>query len=213
MRTAPPFPLPVGHVFGPPGDLRYHDGRVIRDSLGLRRWQAALHGYWCRPNCLTSGLYDGRTQRAVYEVQEVLGRPRTGLLGAEEWPVPWETPRPRKPLPEPPPKPTPWESRQAARDRKKKWLRHSNHRVQFGTDPDAPPWYPGRPFGPHEIGDHVRRVQEILGLTPSGRYTLQMTQRIRGWQRAMGLPVSGVVDIRTACLLDPPQQAETPHAS
>lgn len=204
---APPFPLRRGDVFGPGGgNLRYHDGSNWRDSAELRRWQAALIGRWRRPRYRVTGRFDGLTQSGVRKVQAHLGRPRTGLIGPEEWAAVWGPP-PVKP----PPPPLSKEAKIAIKQKQKAyWDKISKYKVRYGSDPNAPQWYPGRPFYVHEHGPHVRRVQEILGTPTHGRYTLDLARRIAGYQRAMGLPISGIVDVRTAAMLDPPEQDETP---
>lgn len=198
-----PFPLPDGHFFSTAGDLRAHDGRNVRDAMALRVWQANYVGRWHRPRHTMSAVYNGHVWRAVREVQAHLGLPLTGRLGAAEWAAVWGPPPPGRyvrPKAEPPPRAV------VLQKRREKWDKISKWGVRYGSDPGAPPWYPGRPFGQHEHGPHVRRVQEILGTPPHGRFTAALARRIRGWQRVMGLPVSGIVDVRTACLLDPPRE-------
>lgn len=211
---APAFPLPAGHVFGPTcGDLSVHDGRQVFDSQHLRQWQNAYCGRWRRPQATPTGLFDGPTQRGVAEVQTVLGLPVTGRLGADEWAAVWEREPPTKPEPPPKPEPTPTERYYAKLRRQKildRWKRYSKYKVVYGATEGAPDWYPGRPFGPHETGPHVTRLRELLGFSSKGKYTLDMARRVRGLQRAHGLPESGLCDGRLAALLDPPQQDDPP---
>jgi peptidoglycan hydrolase-like protein with peptidoglycan-binding domain len=147
-----------------------------------------------------SGLYDGHTQRAVVEVQERAGLSRTGLLGPREWAAVWT----HTPAPKPPPKPPERRklTRQELRERRRYWKRVSEWQVEPGTSPDAPAWYPGRPFGPRHEGEHVKAVQEVLGFHVSGRFQVALARRVAGVQRAHGLPESGVVDARTATLIE-----------
>lgn len=198
----PKFPLPLGHVFGPSRHhITHHDGRAKLDGLALRRWQSRFAGSWQRPWMHPSGLFDGLTQKAVLEVQATLGLRRTGLLGAREWAAVWErTPPPPKPKPvrQPPRKLTNREKRQ----RRRYWRKFSQWQVEPGSDPDAPGWFPGRPFGPHSKGDYVLKVQEILGYAPTGRFSKAMARRVAGLQRVHGLPESGVVDARTAQVIE-----------
>lgn len=206
---APPFPLPLGHTFGAAGgDLSRHDGRTWPDGERLSQWQSAYCGRWRRPLCTPTGRYDGPTQAGVAEIQQHLGLPVTGLLGPDEWAAVWELPPPAPP--EPAPKPAVSESTRRAilARRLDYWRKYSKYKIRYGSDPNAPAWYPGRPFGPHEYGDHVTRVQEILGYKTTGRFSLAMGKRIRGLQRAWDVPVSGLVDARTAALLDPVDESE-----
>jgi peptidoglycan hydrolase-like protein with peptidoglycan-binding domain len=207
VTEIPVFPLPAGHCFGPgaASDLRFHDGRTNpRDGLELVKWQKAYHGLWRRPKGTVSGRYDADTQKAVKEVQTVLGVPVTGFLGATEWVAVWERVPPRKPKPEPSTRlaDQPW-VKKAKRKRFKDHMRkYSRWKVRPGSDPDAPFWFPGRCFGPGEDGPHVKRVQQLLGLKTTGLMNRDTVARLRGWQRANDLPVSGVVDAYQARLLE-----------
>lgn len=210
---APSFPLPAGHTFGPTcGDLSVHDGRQWQDSQHLRQWQNAYCGRWRRPQATPTGLYDGPTQRGVAEVQQILGVPVTGRLGPDEWAAVWEREPPGKPESPPKPEPTTNERyyaklrRQRERER---WAKYSKYKIVY-NNPGAPPWYPGRPFGPNETGPHVERLRELLGFRPKGRYTKEMARRVSGLQRAHGLPESGLCDVRLAAILDPPDTDPPP---
>lgn len=180
--------------------VTHHDGRAKLDGLALRKWQARFCSHWHRPWMHPSGLYDGLTQRAVLEVQERAGLPRTGLLGTREWAALWtHTPEPPKPRKPPEIKKL---SRQELRKRRRYWEKFSQWQIEPGSDPNAPNWYPGRPFGPHTKADYVKPVQEVCGFNSTGRFQVTMARRVAGLQRAHGLPESGVVDARTATLIE-----------
>lgn len=180
---AAPFPLPAGHVFGVrPGDLQTHDGRDFSDARQLATWQRAYRARWDSSFSSDSGRFDGPTQRAVLAVQRVLGVPCTLLLGESEWRAVWE--QTGGPIPSETPHVPPPEL------------------VVHGSTIDGPDWHPGRPFGVGETGAHVTRLRQILGLSPGRTYTDEVARRVRGLQRAHGLPVSGVCDVRFAQLIE-----------
>lgn len=203
-----PFPLTAGHIFGPHvGDIRYHTGREsLRDTRDLARWQRAYSERLDRRGITVNGVFDGDTQRAVINVQRLAGLPLSGCIDAATWDAVWTVQRPPKVNAVAPPlEPNPATVKRTVRgDRKSTyWRRHSKAGVEYGADPDAPPWYPGRPFGPNESGWHVQRVQELIGLNPTGRFTQEVARRVRGVQRMNDLPVSGIVDAATARTIDP----------
>jgi hypothetical protein len=45
-------------------------------------------------------------------------------------------------------------------------------------------------------------VQEVLGFKPTGRFQVALGRRVAGLQRVNGLPESGVVDARTARVIE-----------
>lgn len=195
------FPLPLGHMFGMSlsGDLRFHDCRYsIVESSQLRQWQFRYRSMWAS-KLEPTGRYDGPTQRAAVTVQEALGLPVTGWIDQGTWEAVWRHRRPqRAPEPDPPAKP-----KRLTKQQWEHWRLQSQFDIRYGKDDGDPPWYPGRPFGRHESGWHVRQVQEILGLKPTGRFNEETQRRVRGWQKMRGLPASGVIDSPTARLLDP----------
>ena len=203
----PGYPLPYGHVFGPQrNSIIHHDGTNPHDSLALRQWQTRLRNNWRQNYVEVTGRFDAATQRAVLRVQEVLGVPRTGVLGAREWEAAWTHELPTKPKP---PKPPTGRGRskqpgyrQDYERRRKYWEDFSQWKVELGKVLDAPPWYPGRPFSVHSRGPYVEHVQRLLGFPPHGRFTVRLMQRIRGLQRVHDLPETGVVDAGTAKLLE-----------
>lgn len=144
-------------------------------------------------------MYDAGTQAATVAVQRLARLPTTGWLDAETWAALWtvERPRVKPPRRQPTIKDTP-----GPKDGRRYWHRMSGKEVDFQKD-GGPPWYPGRPFGPNEVGWHVQRLQEILGLHPSGRFNVHVAARVRGVRQQMGIPVSDVVDVRVAEYLDP----------
>lgn len=203
-----PFPLPTGHVFGPPnGALHWHTGRDdLTDSQWLKVWQDAYRqkvNRSVRPDQIRP-VFDGSVQAAVIDVQRRTGLPVTGLLDPDTWAAVWAYSPPQRVAPEVPKQPKGGRQlRHGSRKSWDYWRRFSNHNIQYGEDPAAPPWWPGRPFGPHEKGWHVREIQELLDVKPTGTYNRDTQRRVAGVQRVNDLPVSGIVDRRTALLIDP----------
>lgn len=108
--TAPHFPLPSGHVFGPrQGDERYHSGYFGADDRNnLRKWQAQMrHRGW---NIGVDGLYGNETRHIAVAFQKEKfgnsdgvrsfparngGRAWTaefGLIGPNTWAAAWTAP-------------------------------------------------------------------------------------------------------------------------
>lgn len=203
-----PFPLPAGHLFGPPnGAIHWHSGRDnLADGQWLRVWMDQYRravNRSVRPDQIRP-VFDGYVQRAVVDVQRRTGLPVTGTLDPDTWAAVWTYSPPEKP-------PAPEVPKERTGGRKLTgvsktgfdyWRRFSNWKVEYGADPAAPPWWPGRPFGPHEKGMHVRELQSLLGVKETGTMNRDTVARVRGLQRVNDLPVSGVVDVRTACLAD-----------
>ncbi len=209
----PPWPLPLGHKYASTqyGSLMYHDGRHdLRDRAAIKTWGLAYKARIRRPRYQPTGLYDGPTQRAVAECQKLAGLPATGVLGPDEWPLPWTL--------DPPPgawvKPGGEHAEEQNRAHKVNvrdyWRRYSKLEVIPGGDPNAPTWFPGRPFGQREYGQHVKPVQEFFGHKTNGRFDRELASRIRGFQRANDLPVSGLVDARTAWLIEDKKNSPPP---
>ncbi len=201
----PEFPLPLGHSFGPQGgSLMWHDGRsLLHERQALARWQRAyrerINRRW---GGQATGVYDGDTQKAVIDLQTRADLPRTGLVDPATWAAVWThapSPRPAPPKVEK----VPGRVRSSTRKSWHYWRRFSTFEIRYGTDPALPPWWPGRPFGPHEKGWHVREIQTLLGLKDTGTFNADTQARVRGVQRMHHVPISGVVDGRTALLIDP----------
>lgn len=153
-----------------------------------------------------TGIFDGQTQRAAVKVQEAASLPVTGWIDRDTWEAVWTAQRPA-PVPV---DLTPTKPKSISKEQWDYWRKTSKHNITYGKDPTDPPWYPGRPFGRHESGWHVREVQNLLGLKLTGIYNEDTARRVRGWQKMHGLPASGVMDSTTARRLDP-QTEETPH--
>lgn len=202
----PQWQLAVGHRFGPSGyDLRNHDGRnSLPDSRALATWQHAYRQRIKRVD-LRIGVFDGATQAAALEVQRLAGLPATGIIDQDTWHAAWTAERPKVEPPERKPATeaaTKAQLKKGATKAKDYWRRVSN-RVEFVTDGTQPPWWPGRPFGPGEFGWHVEQLQRLLQARITGRYTKELGARIRALRRLHGLPVSDLVDMRLAVILDP----------
>lgn len=200
--TVHPWPLPVGHRYGPPGyDLRNHDGRTsVVESSALRAWQLAyrhrikrqdfLFGYWCSV-----------TQTAALDVQRLAGLPRLGCIDRDTYEAVWTVTKPKV---EPPAKPQPTKGQLRLRAKKQKdyWRRVSND-VTFTVDGSQPPWWPGRPFGPGDQGWHVEALQDAIQARKTGVYNRETASRVRALRRLHGLPVSDLVDLALAVAIDP----------
>lgn len=208
-----PYQLQAGHLYGPTsGDLRYHSGAdSLTDLRNLARWQRAYVERVQRgPRMQVTGRFDAPTQAAVVHVQQLAGLPVTGTIDQATWEAVWTVERPKWVQPAPEPKPAGSVRKLKGRNKKANlyWRRYSQHDIAYGADPDAPYWYPGRPFALNERGWHVRMVQEILGIEPTGKFNHQTMRRVKGLQRLHDLPVSGIVDPATARVIDPPPWPE-----
>lgn len=205
--SPPPYPLPGGHAYGPTtGDLRYHNGRgSLTERSGLIAWQQRYRSAWWSGLDVT-GTYDGGTQRAAVAVQKASGLPVTGMVDADTWRAVWAVQRPAKAVPEPVAEPTLTHKRKSSVSKRRwhHWRRMSAAGIEYGMDPDAPMWWPGRPFGSHERGWHVREAQLLLGIKPTGVYNRDTVARVKGYQRMRpGLMPTGILDLPTARQLDP----------
>lgn len=67
----------------------------------------------------------------------------------------------------------------------------------------VPHWF-HREIFVHDQGADVRTVQRILCATPTGEMNDETLARVRGFQRAHGLGVTGFVDLQTARVLGEP---------
>lgn len=208
--TPRPWVLPAGHALGPQlGDLRWHHGPCHPTCGGALLWWTAVYRQRLNRKFTPVAVWGGTVQAAVVHVQQLAGLPTTGVLGPEVWEAVRTVQRP-KPVPrekwkDPQAHTKPKWSR-AGRGQYEKWhywRRYSQYGIEYGTTPDAPPWWPGRPFGPHEKGWHVSVLQEKLGVKPTGCMNPGTVKRVRGWQRLRGWPVTGIVDVNMACELDP----------
>lgn len=208
----PPFPLPLGHKFGPVnwGSIMFHDGKDFRDGQSLRTWGAAYRGRIRRPRFEPSERFTGHYQRAVAELQKMAGLPVSGLLGAEEWPLPWTLEPPPARYVRPGGEHAERQRQQHKANVKDYWRRYSKFDIHPGSDPNAPSWFPGRPFGIYEYGEHVKPVQEFFGRKANGRFDPRLAQKVRGFQRVNDLPVSGIVDARTASYIQAQTDDEDP---
>lgn len=189
-----------------------HDGSDWRDGQSLMTWGRQYKGRIRRPNFVPSNRFSGHYQRAVAEVQKLARLPVTGLLGAEEWPLPWTLESPKGTWVRPGGEHAERQRQQHKANVKDYWRRYSKFDIHPGSDPNAPPWFPGRPFGVYERGEHVKPVQQFFGINPNGRFTPQLAQKVRGFQRVNDLPVSGFVDARTASLMQAQVDDEDPPA-
>lgn len=201
MANPPPFPLPLGHRFGPNlhGSTMIHDGSDWRDAANIRLWGNMYMGRIKRPLFRVSDRFTGYYQRGVAEIQKLAGLPVTGLLGADEWPLPWTLEVPSSRYVRPGGEHAEKQRQQHKANVRDYWRRYSKFDIHPGSDANAPPWFPGRPFGQFEYGEHVKPVQQFFGVTPTnGRFTARLAQKVRGFQRVNDLPVSGIVDARTA---------------
>lgn len=199
------WPLPAGHRFGPKsGNITWHDGRgSLAEHQALKRWQETYRSrFW--HNFPVTGVYDAPTQAAVVAIQRLTGLPPDGLLGPDVWEAVRTAERPPRPKPPAPAPLKPGPPAGSGRKRALYWRRMSRYGVKYGQDPEAPPWWPGRPFGANERGFHVRELQELLGLKPTGFYNANTVRRVRGLQQLHDLPVSGICDLTLARLVDPP---------
>lgn len=182
--------------------------------MWLRQWQGRYRERLKRWAFEPTGRYDKPTQQAILEVQRLAGQRPTGMLDADAWAAVEVVEKPKPPpAPDPPPAQTGGHAVRKARRKGKStfmtyWRRYSNRGVVYGNTEGAPNWYPGKPFGPNEQGWHVKRLQELLGLKPTGWYNLNVQRKVRGLQRLHGLPVSGVCDVRVAALVDPDNVSE-----
>lgn len=207
----PSFPLPLGHTFGLSryGSIMVHDGKADpRHQSALRQWQSAYKGRLRRPRFEINGIFDGPTQRAVAEVQKLAGLPVTGMLGPDEWALVWTLSQPKGAYVRPGGEHAERQREQHKANVKDYWRRYSKWDIHPGSDPNAPAWFPGRPFGYRERGEHVKPVQEFFGLKPNGRFSSLVATKVRGFQKTRGLPISGYVDARTASYI----QAEIDQA-
>lgn len=201
--TVRPWPLPVGHRYGPQGfDLRNHNGHAsIVDSAALQAWQNAYRHRIKRCD-LPPGYYDAVTQKAAIHVQELAGLPRTGLIDQDTWAAVFTVERP---VVAPPAEKKPPSARvlRLRTKRLKDYWRRVSQRVEFTADGSQPPWWPGRPFGPGEYGWHVETLQELVQARKTGLFNRETCARVRALRRIHGLPVSDVVDLPLAVALDP----------
>ena len=218
LVDAPSFPLPLGHMFGANvRDLRYHDGRAgFRDGQALKTWQGAYRSRIKRDLEVT-GVYDRATQSAVVAVQRLAGLDPTGRLDSATWAAVWTVEQPARPKPpEAPALPTrPKKTYRHTKQSWRYWRKYSTMDLDYTRNgPDDPPWYPGRPFGPNEVGFHVREFQAKIGARPTGHFNKALALQVRGLRKAADLPVCDFVDIQLARYVDPgPYVGEPPRGS
>lgn len=192
----------------------WHDGRHhMGDRQALRQWQWAYRQRVRRDGPDDTGVFDGATQKAVIYLQKLTGQPVDGQIGPDTWAAVFTYQRPPRVKRDQPPPPS---GPNVIRHSKRSWhywRTFSSHGTSYATTPGAPPWYPGRPFGLHESGWHVREVQAHLGVKETGFFNHCTLRRVRGLQRLHRLPVSGIVDETTACLIDPGPWPELEESS
>jgi Putative peptidoglycan binding domain len=90
--TAPVFPLPAGHYFGPrTGPAHSHSGYYsARDRGGLRLWQARLRQRGWTID--VDGLYGPSTAQVAKAFQTEKRLPADALIGARTWAAAWTAP-------------------------------------------------------------------------------------------------------------------------
>jgi hypothetical protein len=90
--TAPPFPLPRGHWFGPKSpDGRNHSGYWAQDRPKIEMLQKRLRQRGWRGVNVT-GRYDAATEAAIRGFQQDKHLPVDGRTGAVTWPRLWTAP-------------------------------------------------------------------------------------------------------------------------
>jgi peptidoglycan hydrolase-like protein with peptidoglycan-binding domain len=89
--TAPSFPLPSGHYFGPAsGPEESHSGYYNNDDDRLRPWQQRMDA---RGWVITAdGYYGPETESVATGFQQDKGLGVDGLIGAETWAAAWTEP-------------------------------------------------------------------------------------------------------------------------
>lgn len=207
-NDVPGFPLPAGHRYGAMGayDSQVHDGSgTVQEQYFLKLWQREYAKY--DRDMIPSGAYDGPTQRACIASQRACGLPITGDLDNLTWDAVFGGRLAPQRATEPASygRPTdlgklasivdtPDQKKARARERAQtsavnKIMYRNRHKGE------APDWY--------SLDEAFRtaKVRAILGMVP-GKYTQELTARIKGVQRVGGLPVTGDLDKPTAWLLD-----------
>ena len=204
----PGFPLAAGHRYGSTGayDSQVHDGSgTVQEQYSLKLWQREYAKY--DRDMVPSGAYDGPTQRACIAAQRACGLTITGDLDRYTWDAVFDG----RLAPEAPKAPSPvgrpmdlgklaaivdTPDMRKARERERsqtsavnKIMYRNRHRGE------APDWYGlDEPF-------RTAKIRAILGLAP-GKWTHELTTRVKGIQRTGGVPVTGDLDKATAWLLN-----------
>lgn len=72
------------------------------------------------------------------------------------------------------------------------------------VDSVTPPWFPRDVVTPVSDREHeaVRVAQRALRLSPTGEMDEPTKASLRGAQRLWGIPVTGILDARTAIVID-----------
>jgi hypothetical protein len=208
------FPLPAGHKFAVnPWSIQVHDGsETLHDEKCLRLWQRQYALTWDRSQPIT-GRFDGPTQRAVVAVQRKMGLTITAELDQATWDATFEGPESHvEPRTEPEVTPVQVEAPRGGSEAQGRTERlpgasgDDNHsELAELTVSEVPSWFKpvkGGRLGPASRGPAVRQVRQLLGMQSRDSWSYDVTQRVRGLQRAYGLPVTGFVDAPTAQLLD-----------
>lgn len=89
--TAPKYPLPKGHWYGPESsDPRNHSGYWAKDRPGIKQFQTRLRnrGWSITPD----GRFGPATKRVVLAFQKEKGLHVDGGVGPETWAAIWEEP-------------------------------------------------------------------------------------------------------------------------
>lgn len=90
-QTAPDFPLPDGHWYGPESsDEKNHSGYRAKDRAGIRLFQAELDERDWKIDI--DGRYGKQTEDVVKHFQRDKGLKDDGLCGAKTWRAIWEAP-------------------------------------------------------------------------------------------------------------------------
>ena len=89
--TAPTFPLPSGHYFGPKsGPAESHSGYYNNDDDKFRPWQQQMKNRgW---SISVDGLYGPETEEVCEQFQAEKGLSVDGLIGAQTWKTAWTSP-------------------------------------------------------------------------------------------------------------------------
>lgn len=89
-RTAPPFPLPRGHYFGPKSGPVSSVSGYYSHRANLRRWQQRMRDRgWA---IATDGFYGPQTADVARAFQQEKRLGVDGLIGRETWDAAWTSP-------------------------------------------------------------------------------------------------------------------------
>lgn len=88
--SAPPFPLPRGHYFGPRSGPVSSVSGYYSHRADLRRWQAQMRRRGWRISA--DGLWGGQSASVLKAFQREKGLTVDGLLGPASWLAAWQLP-------------------------------------------------------------------------------------------------------------------------